>query len=325
MFAPVDVPFSIESAAKALPVRQWILTKNTDGSFTTSLYDHQAGTNHQAESFQFDRGDQVVVQLSSGPVKQASPIVTVSSNRLEEQLVQLKNQLAIETANYQVVATGEKPELRRRLEEEVRLARENLKLQKKLLERTRESYKDGLVALQDLDIAENAHNESALRVQVAEKALEEVRAGEKPETRDFSSSRIESLKREIAFLEQKKRQYVIAAPFDGLLRTETLEGIDRLLLEDTSATVIYIPVRLKDSAYLRAGQQLTVSWLVPPRSFQCQVLQVDNRVEFIDYDQVVGVKLLTREDNLLTGLPIRCRIECGKVRMAEFLRRSLGW
>ena len=308
-----------------MPVRQWVLLKNTDGSLTATLYDHRTGDVGQVGAFQFDRGDLVEMTFSNGQVKEGEPVVTILSNRLDEQLVLSKNQLAIEQANLNVVSTGDKQELRRRLMEEINLAKENLKLQKKLLDRARQSYEDGLVALQDLELAENAFNESTVRVRVAEEALDVSATGEKEETRQLSAARIESLKREIEFFENKQNQYSIPAPFEGLIRSEVTVDGDRLLLEDTSATVVFIPVRLKDSPYVQPGQAIELTWADRGLTFTCEVLEVGERVEFLNRDQVVTVKALTHEKKLPPGMPIRCQIRCGNVRVAEFLKRSLHW
>ena len=186
VFAPVDVPFTLESVARALPLQQWILVKNPDGSLSAALHDHRTGAISQAGAFEFDRGDVVNMQFASGTVKTGEPVVTISSNRLGEQLVQLRNQLAIEQANLSVVATGEKKELIRQLKQEINLAKEDLKLRQKTLARARETHAEGLIALQDLEIAENAFNESEAQVRVAEEALKVADTGEKTETRTAS-------------------------------------------------------------------------------------------------------------------------------------------
>lgn len=308
-----------------MPVRQWILTRNSDGSLTAALHDLKTGAFSQAGSFQFDRGDLVTMDFSNGSVKEGEAVVTISSNRLDEQLVRLKNQLAIEQSNLSVVRTGQKQELLLQLKEQVNLAKEDLKLRKTLLERAKLSYKDGLIALQDLEIAQNAYDESAAQVRVAEEALKVGKTGEKVESRSLVAARIESLKKEIAFLENKQDQYLITAPFDGLLRSEITPEGDRLLLEDTSQSVLFIPVRLKDSPYVQAGQHIELTWTDQGIRFDCEVLEVGDRVEFLDRDQVVTVKAITTEKKLPSGMPIRCRIHCGDVRVAEFLKRSIRW
>jgi hypothetical protein len=325
VFVPVDVPFSIESVAKALPVRQWILLKNPDGSMSSALHNHLTGAMTKGEAFEFDRGDVVDVKFGSSALKTGDPLVTISSNRLGEQLVLLRNELAVEQSNLDVVATGEKQELIRQLKQEIALAKEDFKLRQKTLNRAKQTYAEGLIALQELELAENAYNESEAQIKVAEEALRVAETGQKVEARSFVASRIASLKRQIEFLENKANKYIVTAPFDGLVRFEqTIDG-DRLLLEDTTESVLFIPIRLKDVKFIQPGQDISLAWVDQSTIFQSKVLEVGSRVELIGRDQVVTVKALTKEKNLPAGMPIRCRINCGKVRVAEFLKRSIQW
>lgn len=332
IFAPVNVPFSIESVAKALPVRQWILLKSPDGSLSATLHDHRTGLATNTEGFQFDRGDLVHVEFfgtegGSNFIGAGKTIATITSNRLSEQLVQLRNQLAVEKAGRSVVATGQKRQLVKQLEEEISLAKADLKLRQKILERTKQLYSGGLVALVDLEQAENAYEESEARVRVAEKALTVGNTGEKEETVSLASSKIASLEQQISFLEDKQNRYIIAAPFDGLVRFEiTLDG-ERFLLEDTSATLLLIPIRLRDSRYVTPGMEIEIQLVDNQTTLRSTVLSVSERVEVLNMEQVVIAKasVMQGKEMLPAGMPIRCRIHCGEVRVAEFLKRSIRW
>lgn len=325
VFAPIDVPFTIDSVAKALPVRQWILMKNINGSFLGTLHDYRKGAITRSESFEFDRGDVVNVQFESGPVKTGETMVTIFSNRLGEQLVALRNELAVEEANLKVVATGEKQELIRQLKQEINLAKVALELNRKTLDRAQLTYSEGLISQQEFEIAESAFKESQAQVKVAEEALRVANTGEKVEARTLASSRIASLKRQIEFLENKETQYQIPAPFDGNVRSEqTLEG-DRILLEDTTATVMFIPIPPKDAKFLKPGQEVTITWVDFSTEFQATIMEVSSRVELIYLERIISVRALTQEDNLPLGLPIHCRVNCGNVRILEFLKRSIQW
>jgi multidrug efflux pump subunit AcrA (membrane-fusion protein) len=329
-FAPVDVPYTLESVAKALPARQWVLAKLPDGSLTATLHDHLNGTMQEAEGYQFDRGDLVRMKFAGSDssrtlVREGEILADISSNRLGEQLVELRNQLALEIANYGVVATGEKRELIRRLQEEIRLAEENLKLQKKLYDRTRSLYEDDVIALMELEIAENAHEAAALQVSVAKEALRVADTGEKDETIILADSRIEAIKRQIAFLEDKEVRYRLAAPFSGTLRGESTVDGERLLLEDTSAFVLFIPIRLRDSRFVRPGQRIELLLADNETVYESEVLEVSAFVEIINREQAVTVKAVVRQGNLPAGALLRCTVRCGNVRILEFLKRSIQW
>jgi hypothetical protein len=332
VFAPFDVPFTVESVAKVLPTRQWALLKRADGSLSLTHYDHRTGLVSHQEGYQFDRGDQVQVRFNDGwkagsSVRAGEKVATIASNRLVEQLLQLKSELAVEQANLGVVATGQKPQLIRQLEEEINLARADLELRRKTLDRTRQLHSDGLVPLMELERAENAYNESMARAQVAEKKLAVNSTGEKQETVSLAASKIASLQKEIAFLENKQNKYVLTAPFDGQVRFETTPDGDRLLLEDTSVVILLIPVRLHDSRFVRPGQNVALHLVDNQTAITASVLEIGSRVEILNREQVVIVKAAAGGygASLQPGSPVRSRIDCGKVRVAEFLKRSIRW
>jgi hypothetical protein len=332
ILAPFEVPFNIESVTRVLPARQWVLLKASNGALSATLYDHRTGQVSNQEGYEFDRGDLVQVRFQQGSrtvrsVRAGETVATISSNQLGEQLMQLKNQLAVEQANLSVVATGQKSQVILQKEEEINLAKADLDWRQKTLERMRQLHRDGLIPTTSLEQAENAYHESLARVRVAEKALLVSATGEKQETISLATSKLTSLQKEIAFLENKQKKYTLTAPFDGQMRFETaLEG-DRLLVEDTATLILQIPVRLRDSRFVSAGQKIELQLLDRQTSVTALILEVGNRVEILNREQVVMVKAVADHGapELPPGTPIRCRIDCGKVRVAEFLKRSVRW
>jgi HlyD family secretion protein len=330
--APFDVPFTVDSAAKVLPLRHWALLKARDGALVATLYDHRTGLVSNQNDFQFDRGDQVQVRFKEGwksgdQVRTGEKVATISSNRLGEELIKLRNQLAVEEANLGVVASGQKPQVIGQSEEEVNLAKADLALRKQNLDRTRQLHVDGLIPLTQLEQAENTYNESLARLRIAEKSLQVQSTGEKPEAVSLALSRITSLRREIAFLEGKSNRYVVNAPFDGQVRFEiTLEG-ERLLVEDDSTVILQIPLRLRDRPFLKQGQNVEVQLMDNQITMMATILEVGSRVELLNQEQVVMVKAIAERETAppLTAVAVPCRIVCGKVRVMEFLKRSIRW
>lgn len=335
-YVPLDVPFTLDSVARVLPARQWVLSHAADGTLAASLYDHRTGQVRGQEGYQFDRGDLVQMRFQEGwragtRVKAGETVATIASSRLGEQLVQLKNQLAVEQANLSVVNTGQKPQVLAQLEEEISLAKADVELRRKSLERMRQLQADGLVAALAVEQAETAHHDALARVRLAEKSLAVSASGEKAETITVASSRIAALQKEIEFLENKRSKYVIAAPFAGEVRFENSLAGERLLVEDTSALIVEIPIRLRDLQYLQVGQQIELQLLERQARAQASVLEIGKRVELMSFEQVVIVKALVAQKTeqstamFSPGAPVRCRIICEQVRLAEFLRRSIRW
>jgi hypothetical protein len=332
VYAPLDVPFTLDSAVRVLPARQWVLSHANDGSLGATLYDHRTGMVRKQEGYQFDRGDLVQMRFQDSwktgtRVRAGETVASIASNRLSEQVVQLRNQLAIEQANLGVVATGQKPQVIAQLEEEINTAKTEVELQRKTFERIKQLHADGLVAALAVEQAENSYHSAQSRVRLAEKSLAVSASGEKQETVSVTSSRIASLQKEIEFLENKRSKYVITAPFDGQVRLEnTLEG-NRLLVEDTAALILLITARLRDIPYLQPGQKVELRLIDGQTVMPATILEVGNRVELISYEQVVTVKAVSEKSvgMLSASAPVRCRVVCGNVRLSEFLRRSIRW
>jgi hypothetical protein len=331
-FSPIKVPYTLESMAKVMPAQQYILTKLPDGALTVTFHDHLGGQMKEAEGYQFDRGDLVKMHFGSADTvrtyaREGEIMAAITSNRLDEQIVALRNELRVEQANLGVVATGEKDELIRQRKQELNLAKENLKIQKKLFDRAKLLVEELVISQQEYELAENAHEAAILQVKVAEEALEVAETGEKVETVDLASSRIEALKQQIAFLEDKQTRYLLYAPFSGPVRSETTIEWERILLEDTTAFVLFIPVKVRDSRFVQAGQEIAITLPDNQQTFSCQVLEVGSQVILLGLglEQVVTVKAITYEKNLPYGMPLRCTINCGNVRITEFLRRAIQW
>lgn len=331
VFAPFNVPFTLETVASVLPARQWVLVKSPDGTLSATQYDNRTGLVGNREAYQFERGD--LVQMRSkegwkagGSIKAGEIVAAIGSNRLSEQLVQLKNQLAVEQAGLDVISTGQKPQVITQLEEEINLAKADLELRKKNLERTRQLHLDGLTPATLLDQAENAYNESLARLRVAEKSLAVGATGEKQEAVSLAQSRIAALQKQIEFLEKKETRYAIVAPFDGLLRFDVLPEGEKLFVEDTSTVVLQLPIRLRDSRYVRPGQQVELQLVDNQVRVAAKVLEIGNRAEILGREQVVMVKAAPINGVTLTpGMPVRCWIICDNVRVSEFLKRSIRW
>lgn len=330
-FSPIEVPFRIESVARVLPEKQWVLLKTPDGSLTATLYDHRTGLVRAQQGYQFDRGDQVQLHFKEDrqtgqAIRAGETVATISSNQLNEQLVRLRNQLAVEQAGLDVVATGQKPQILTQLEEEITLAGADLELRRKTLQRMKQLHEDGIIAAMQLEQAENAYAESQARLRVAQKALQVGATGEKQETVSLASSKIAALRKEISFLEDKQVKYALSAPFDGQIRLESTTEGDRLLVEDTSTVVVQVPVRLRDSRFIRAGQIVEIQLLDRTGPVGVTILDIGSRIEILNREQVVIVRATASQTaGLPQGQPLRCHIECGPVRVAEFLKRSIRW
>lgn len=105
MVLPVDVPFAIKEPGKILPVKEWVLQKNSSGGITTTLYDHKNGNiemssiDSKGANMKFSsnprhtemvkQGDTIgfIRQTTSEKTFSESPILSPISGLLSNQLI----------------------------------------------------------------------------------------------------------------------------------------------------------------------------------------------------------------------------------------------
>ncbi|MEM8909774.1 MAG: hypothetical protein AAGD05_18140 [Bacteroidota bacterium] len=330
LFVPVEIPYTFDSTAKVYPLQQWVLQKNRDGSLLSTLHDYRSGLLKDYASFQFDRGDLVSIQFNPGQIAQSQVdsgtlIAAIGSNMLSERLIRLDNDYAIEQANLQKALAGKKPEIIQRAEEELRLAEQELLLRKKQYERAKEMHQQGLLAFADYEQAEGIYQQTQTRVGVVKDQLAATTAGEKPEQINFIRAKIASIAKEKAFLEQTSDSYQIYAPIGGQLSYETTPEADKLIVEDTTAHILYIPVKLRDRDFLGKDTKIELSIIGQDSLISAQLIDVSDKVEIINRNVVVVAKASVsgKVKGLSTGMPVKCKISCGQVKPMEYMKRSM--
>src|SRR5437667_3759671 len=61
---PIHVPYTIHAPCKIVPVKEWIVEKNSEGVITVSLYDHKSGS---VEMNSYDPGSIAGYKFSPHP------------------------------------------------------------------------------------------------------------------------------------------------------------------------------------------------------------------------------------------------------------------
>ena len=279
------------------------------------------------QSFQFDRGDIVNVgfeRLDRDTVSAGDTIAIVRSQQLNERLVQLGNQLAIERARLRQLSTGQKPEIRNAAVDEKRLARQELELRQKQYDRMKGLVDEGLVSQNDFEVAATALDQARTRLELAESRRTVVETGEKPEDIDLAKANIAAIQREISFIKSTAAVFTLQSPLSGFLRFETDVESDKLIVEDVSAQIFVIPIRLDDRAFL--AQHKTIPLTVEGTKVEAEVLSLSDRVEYLHGEPVVFLKVMVDYvANTLPGMPIQCTVKCDEVKPLEYLTRSVRW
>ncbi|MBR9920592.1 MAG: hypothetical protein GYB31_07110 [Bacteroidetes bacterium] len=333
LFGPWKIPYGFRTAARIMPVQAWELIQYPDGSMMSRWHDNRLDGIKDQQLYQFDRGDVIHMEyqldsLSENWVPADYEVVAIESNRLSEQLLGVSTQLQQQRALLNVDRIGQKPQTLERLEEEVRLARQTRTLLVKQKARQTELLAEGLSSVAQFEQVENALAEADLRVEVAEKALVEARAGEKPEQIEWIETRINALQTTAEFLEGKEALYSVVCPIAGSWRREMdLDGAEHLWVEDTTAAVVQIPVRERDLAIMQDSFQLVI--MEGDRELRFDILQWKKQGprSILNNEQVQWVKLTVPGLKCvwIDGKPVPCRIESGEVSVLKYLEEAFEW
>ena len=65
LFVPFKLSYNIESVAKLMPAKQWILERGVDGDIQTSTINHLSGINNSYQLTSFERGESMFLDISS--------------------------------------------------------------------------------------------------------------------------------------------------------------------------------------------------------------------------------------------------------------------
>jgi hypothetical protein len=335
LLGPWEISYGFRSAARVQPAQAWELVHLPNGTLTSRWYDYSRGGIQSQQTFQFDEEDiwrvQYQLDASAGQwVAADQEIIRVISNTLNQQLLTVNNEIAALRARLIRDEAGDKPETIVRLEEELNLAQQTLTLRKKQYDRAKEMVADGLSAVAEYEQAENAIREAELQVEVAQRRLDEQRAGEKPEQLEMLRTQIALLEESAGFLRGKDSLYSITCPIAGVWRNErSLDGAEHFWVEDTTASVLTLPVRDRDMQYLLDTFSLVLNQGEEQGLYAISDWELSGQRSIIDNEEVQWVQLRVPglRDKWTSQIPVPCRIEAGKVGIAEYLKQNfrLQW
>ncbi len=330
IYLPIDVPYEFNSVARVYPLQKWELIKNTDGSLISSLHNFRTGLMKDYSSFQFDRGDVVNIQFNPGQIAEShidsgTMIASIYSNTLSEKLVNLKNQVSVERANLIKEKAGEKIEIVSEAEENLRKAEGNVIYYERSFNRAKKLLENGLIAKATYEQVESDYQNATNNVEVIRRQLSVQKTGEKPEQIQLTQARINALSKEIKFLETTSNFYNLFSPIEGSLRYESdMEG-DRLIVEDVSEYIIFIPIQLKNRYFVGEDVSIDLELMGRDTAIRAEFVEVSRQASQINQTVVVMMKACVPgyEKGLSPGMPIACTIRCGDVRLLEYLKRSI--
>jgi hypothetical protein len=324
----VDLPCSIEAPGKVFPRQEWVVVRGPDGQLLCSVSDHLRG---RAESYAvvgFERSDYAQFQLH--PALSAGAAVTAGdtvgrlySSDLERELADLRGQLAAELASLAMAQTGDKESVVEEAQRRFDQARVQAEQQRREVARLRALLDRSLVSRADVELGASTLRLNELQQDIAAAQLRTARTGVRQPEVERLRVRVASLQEEVDLLARKAEAATVRTPLSGRF-AGPLSGDTLVVVQDTSAYVVLLPIGWERRHQVAAGQPVAVQLAGSAAPLAGTVEQLGRTAyTALDGRQFFNAKARIEDPagDLAPGLIVRCSITCPPVNLFEYLHR----
>lgn len=322
---PVELPHNISVKGKIYPAKQWMLVKGRDGDLMTTLFNYKKGVNENFGVTQFERGDAVEFSLSERIISgtSVSPDDTLGmiySNTTEKELIELRSELAVDSALLKVNISEEKEAIVKSEEQRLEYARKQLEEQQKVFRRQKSLYEKQLISEEEYEVAEGAIELFKINVEIAKERLQTVSTGAKEEEVNLVRSRIVGLKNRIDILERKFSDLVIQSPVSGIIN-RGFSGDTLLTISDTTDFITFIPVKIDDYKFVKPQQKIVFEDMESKKTVLAEIQSIDRSIKSGLQSQyfVATAIIKTKKSALLPGLVLNGEIIGETILLRDYL------
>lgn len=328
LLAPFRYAYTVDATGKIMPARQWVLQRNADGAVAGVLYDHARGMVERYTIAQPERGDAGDFALAPGMatyrhIGAGDTVGRFSSSAVAWRLSQLEGELAAARADLIAGEAGEKAEVVTAARHALALAEREAAEQRRLLERQRALLAAELVSPQELEAIETAAEVAALREQIARAELARVESGLRPEDLAALRARIAALEGEVAVLKERVGRFALTSPLSGRI-TPAFSMDTLLIVADTTARVVLLPVRAGERPMIKPGQRVDIAGPFPGGSAAGTIRHLDPAVKTIGGHEVVFATVSVDDGggDWPDGAMVRCTIHCRDLTLWQHVRQT---
>ncbi|MEM1271035.1 MAG: hypothetical protein AAF752_00100 [Bacteroidota bacterium] len=326
LFFLPDTSYDVTTRGQLLPSKEWIVSKTEDGVLSATVVDHATGIPESYAITQFDREDALQFRLNpdiaqSRFVSIGDTVGTLLSNQTNRELVRLRALLATEKATLNVFTSGEKSAAVESARREVVRAEAQVAEQEKVVARVRELNERNVASEQELEREEGQLRLFTLDVEVAQARLNEVRTGAKPAEVALVEARIRGLEEEIRAFEERSSQFTLESPLAGTLYPRTSSDT-LLVVADTRAYVMFMPVAWEQRPFLEAGQEVVLESAGLETTHTGRLIRMDKFVSnFGGRQGFMAMAEFATDADLVPGIHARCTIRTSEISPFEHIRR----
>jgi multidrug resistance efflux pump len=335
----VKIPYTVTTNGIILPVTEWRMEKSSDGVIVSILKDNLTNTIPAFSSTEFQRGDNVVFSLSNNlilnqPVRKGDTIGVIHSHLEEYKLVELTGALEEKKRLRDVYLSGDKPELLAATFEQMKLAEAEFRTQERLLARMRTLHQEGVIADQELELAENEHMVKQQQVNISQANYNAQLVGLKKEEVALVDAAIYTLQQQVEYTLQRLEALTIKAPISGTLTIQSpisgsmsaplsnisnTENLVRII--DNREMALLMAVELSHLPYIEKGMPVTIASGFINDTITGEIKYIDINLEQLNQKQAVLVSGIINTQSLLPNQKVKANIHCGYVTIAEYIVR----
>ncbi|MCC5916495.1 MAG: hypothetical protein JJU02_04120 [Cryomorphaceae bacterium] len=328
LLIPVKIPYSVKTRAAMHPMQEWQLKKTTEGNLVYIYKDNRKGTLETYGLTEFQRGDVVTFSLTEGLLRQnyiekGDTIGHFISNEEQRKYIELSGQLEVLKAELEFYTTGQKPEDVDEAQHKLRLARQELKTERKLMERSSILHRDSVISDQEFEIAENRLRVKEIDLDIAEARYRSITTGEKPEQELLLRSKILATEQQLEQVKDRLAQLTLRSPISGMVIHQHSGSDNRIMaIADTSNIISLCAAKSHYQGQIFPGQ--TAYTTLGGKIYEGKVIAVDNSMQFINGHSAFFVRVAFPGGELPPGAVLDVDIYLEDLRFFSYLGKIFG-
>lgn len=328
LLMPVQLPYSVKSHAAAYPLQEWSLVKNSEGNLMSSYKDHRKGTLETFGITEFQRGDVVTFSIVEGLrhksfINKGDTIGTYNSNEERRKFIELTGQLGVYEAELEFWITGQKPEDVDEAMHQLKLAKQELKTERKLMERSRLLHLDSVISDQEFEIAENKLRVKEINLDIAKARYRSVSTGEKPEQEQLLRAKIAATKDQLDQVQDRLESLVLRSPIDGMVMNRYSGSNNHIIsIADTSGTIALCALKAEQLEWVQTGQVAFTEYR--NKSIKGRVVGMDNTMQVVNGHSAFFVRVYFPTSEFLPGTLLDVDIFVEDMRFFSYIGRVFG-
>ena len=321
----VEVDYKISGYGKIYPYRE-LLIISQGGFFSSKLVNYLTGFVTNELVYRPERGD--IVQFSmkdfnNGKCRicKGDTIGILVSSYINQRIKEIKGEIRCLEAEIDYLKSPQKRALVELAKEKLNYAKKDAEHKKKVFERMIELYKKDLIAQEEFDVIRNDKDLAEINVRIAEKELENVSTGEKPEHIKMITEQINKNKMMLNELIKQRELLFIKSPFSGIVLPSY--SIDTLCtVRDVQKFIIVAPIDMKESFDIVEGVKVEAKVVGERmRKIYGKVSRLSEDITVLNGKQkrLVFIEVNAGDVGLRKGMIAKCHIHLGRRKLIERL------